>query len=268
MAYGSAEAKALEAVLSAEYCNSAPQIVSKKTVQELYDSYTAAKKSEIRASSYDKLERVLSKYILPTFKETRLDRLNLQELQDWKTKISESNLSIVTKQNIYKEFRAMLNFGVKFDMLPNNPITKVGNFRNAYEVMPADKLHYYAAEQFLQYKSMARELAENRGTFNVWALFVFFCIAYYTGMRKGEINALKWSDIEGAVIHVRRSVAQKLKGGDVETPPKNKSSYRDLQAPEPLLVILAEHKKGSSQTAVFRMITEFAAVLVACVIQQ
>ena len=61
-------------------------------------------------------------------------------------------------------------------------------------------------------------------------------------MRKGEINALKWSDIEGDIIHVRRSVAQKLKGGDVETPPKNKSSYRDLQMPDPLIAILKEHK--------------------------
>ena len=61
-------------------------------------------------------------------------------------------------------------------------------------------------------------------------------------MRKGEINALKWSDIDGYIIHVRRSIAQKLKGRDVETPPKNKSSFRDLQMPDPLIAILNEHK--------------------------
>ena len=45
-------------------------------------------------------------------------------------------------------------------------------------------------------------------------------------------------------MHVRRSVAQKIKGQSIiETPPKNKSSYRDLQIPKPLLKILAEHKK-------------------------
>jgi integrase len=61
-------------------------------------------------------------------------------------------------------------------------------------------------------------------------------------MRKGEINALRWTDIEGDIIHVRRSIAQKLKGEDVETPPKNRSSYRDLQMPLPLIHILEEHK--------------------------
>ena len=67
-------------------------------------------------------------------------------------------------------------------------------------------------------------------------------------MRKGEINALKWSDSDGDIIHVRRSIAQKVKGPDIETPPKNKSSYRDLQMPVPLINILNEHKERQKQT--------------------
>ena len=66
-------------------------------------------------------------------------------------------------------------------------------------------------------------------------------------MRKGEINALKWSDIDGDIIHVRRSIAQKLKGEDRETPPKNRTSYRDLQAPQPLVKILNEHQHRQQQ---------------------
>ena len=73
--------------------------------------------------------------------------------------------------------------------------------------------------------------------------YVFFNIAFYTGMRKGEINALKWTDIEGDFIHVRRSIAQKLRGGDRETPPKNKSFFRTLQMPLPLKNILKDHYK-------------------------
>ncbi|MCH5182732.1 MAG: site-specific integrase [Oscillospiraceae bacterium] len=68
-------------------------------------------------------------------------------------------------------------------------------------------------------------------------------IAYYTGMRNGEINSLKWSDIEGDLINVRRSVSQKIKGVTVtEIPPKNKKSYRLLQMPLPLIKVLDEHR--------------------------
>ena len=70
-----------------------------------------------------------------------------------------------------------------------------------------------------------------------------FNIAFYTGLRKGEIHALKWSDIGGSYLSVKRSINQKLKGGDVETPPKNKTSIRTIQIPLPLVNILNEHKE-------------------------
>ena len=60
-------------------------------------------------------------------------------------------------------------------------------------------------------------------------------------MRKGEIHALKWTDIENDIIHIRRSIAQKLKGGDRETAPKNRSSIRDIMIPDPLFEVLEEH---------------------------
>lgn len=77
-----------------------------------------------------------------------------------------------------------------------------------------------------------------------WNFYVFFSIAYYTGLRKGEIHALRWNDIDNEYLSVKHSITQKLKGKtDVETPPKNKSSIRTLQMPLPLIVILKEHKK-------------------------
>lgn len=85
-----------------------------------------------------------------------------------------------------------------------------------------------------------------------WNYYVFFALAFYTGLRKGEIHGLQWDDIEGNALTVRRSVAQKLKGGDRETPPKNQSSIRTLQIPAPLLSILAAHKKRWNILAGFK----------------
>ncbi len=70
---------------------------------------------------------------------------------------------------------------------------------------------------------------------------MFFNIAFYTGARKGEIHALKWTDLDGDTLHIRRSISQKLGNGDRETPPKNKSSYRSIQLPAPLINVRNEH---------------------------
>lgn len=238
-AYGSAEAKQIEMQLKHQIKEkSAPQ---RMTVQQLFDEYIEAKRHEVRESTLHKSLQILTRDVLPSIKEQRLDQLNISFLQNWKNNVGARDLSIVTKQNIFKEFRTMLNYAVKMEYIAKNPLVSLGNFREVYFEKPAEKLHYYTPEQFLLYIKKAREFAEKDGSITGWGYYVFFNIAFYTGMRKGEINALKWSDIEGNTIHVRRSIAQKVKGGDRETPPKNKSSYRDLQAPEPLLLVLNEH---------------------------
>ncbi len=211
-----------------------------KTLKELYDEYINNKQYEVRETSLAKSKTILNNHVLPSFSSKRIDKLNTQMLQEWKSSINEKELSLTMKKNIFGEFRALLNYAVKMDYLIKNPLSKIGNFKEVYFEKPQDKLQYYTAEQFKQYISVARQ---HTNTPIQKGIYIFFNIAFYTGMRKGEINALKWSDIENNIIHVRRSVAQKVKGSSIiETPPKNKTSYRDIQMPKQLIDILAEHK--------------------------
>lgn len=239
-AYGLAEANALEQSLIAEYKDK-KQTVSRMTVGQLFTEYEVYHSHETRKTSHDSAMRNLRYRVLPTMSDYRLDRLSQPVLAQWKNDIAATDLSIVTKQNAYAAFNSMLNYAVKMEYIIKNPLAALGNFKAPDMIdKPAEKLHYYTAEQFCAYIAQARSKAV---TVTDWGYYVFFCIAFFTGARKGEINALKWSDIDGETMHIRRSIAQKLKGDDVETPPKNKSSYRDLQIPAPLLDILAEHKE-------------------------
>jgi integrase len=246
VAYGLAEARDLEMRLSREVKEQLP--ARKITVQELYEEYLSVKSHEVRETSLDKISRVLRAYVLPKLGQNKIDKLSNPVLQKWKTETAGLELSVTTKQNIYKEFRALLNYAVRMEYLPKNPLVNIGNFKDPYFDAPKEKLRYYTPEQFKRYIASAREKA---ASLTDWGYYVFFAIAFYTGMRKGEINALRWSDLEGDIIHVRRSVAQKLKGGDRETPPKNKSSYRDLQIPVPLKHILDEHRARQEKAGGF-----------------
>lgn len=185
----------------------------------------------------------------------RLDRLSKERLAEWKNEIAAKDLSLATKKGIYQAFNAMLNYAVKLDYLPKNPLSALGTFKDANRfVKPSDKLHYYTAEQFLDFLAVAKEKAD---TIEEWSYYVFFAIAFFTGARKGEIHALKWSDIDGDIMHIRRSITQKLKGGDVETPPKTPSSVRDIQIPKPLLDILNEHKQRQQEVALVKFNEDF-----------
>lgn len=243
-AVGAEAAKLLESQLTAEYKTGQITPGERMTVGELAGEYLASKQSEVRRASTEKAAQIINRYILPTVQNERLDRLNAQKLQAWKQTVSALSLSPKTQQNIYAAFRAMLNYAVKLEYLPRNPLTAVGNFKDNDFTPTKEKLHYYTADEFLRYKAAALADAETRGTLSEYAYYVFFCIAYYMGMRKGEINALRWSDIEGNLLTVRRSVTQKVKGESaLETLPKNKTSYRTIEIPQPLMNILAEWKK-------------------------
>ncbi len=237
LVYGLGEAKLLECSLENEV--EQKQDTSQMTLKELYEEYLIYKKHSVRETSLYKTRSILEREVLPNLNNLPLKKLNIKVLQEWKAKLQEKDISITTKQNIYGEFRALLNYGVKMEYIPRNPLIFVGNFKEVYFEKPQDKLHFYTPEQFKDYISVAQCDCKS---ITDWGYYVFFCIAFYTGMRKGEINALRWSDIENNVIHIRRSVAQKIKGKSIiETPPKNKSSYRDVQMPSVLIKVLNEH---------------------------
>ena len=238
--YGKDAAADLERKLIEEYKKSTP--AARLTVAELAEKYLAAKQHEVRASTHDKTSCIFRTHLLPALGGERLDRLTPQRLGAWKNDVADGPLGITMRKNLYKQLNAFLNWVVKFDYLPQNPLRKVGNFKdvNVVDGTP-EQLHYYTPDQFAAYIHAAYDNAVQTGD---WRYYTFFAIAYYTGMRKGEINALRWSDVEldRALLHVRRSVAQKLKGDDIETAPKTKGSYRDLQIPRPLLAVLADQR--------------------------
>lgn len=242
VAYGLDEAKELERKLQSE----THEVISggNMTLEELFAEYLEAKRHEVRETSLDKSKRILQRHIINSLGKYKLNKLNLKILQNWKNEISKKNLSLTMNQNIYKEFRALLNYAVKLEYIPNNLLTKLGNFKSGTVEKKAE-MDYYTAEEFTAFIAKAQqnaELAEKNNNYFEWNYYVFFAIAFYTGMRKGEIHGLRWSDIDGEYISVKRSITQKLRGCDRITPPKNKSSIRTLQLPIPLIKILNKHK--------------------------
>lgn len=246
--YGSVEAKDLERALMVQIKEETP--AKRMTLRELYDEYIRYKKHEVRESSLNKSKSILENHVLSSLGSTPLGKIRKPLLAKWKSEIDErvvkssdgssKYIGITTKQNIYGEFRALLNYGVKMDYIPHNYLKDLGNFKSTFE--PKKEMSYYTSDEFKKYIAAAKEYAENCSNCVGWDYYVFFNIAFYTGLRKGEIHALKWSDIDGEYLSVKRSISQKQRGEDRETAPKNKSSVRTLQIPLPLLEILQEHK--------------------------
>ncbi len=237
--FGANEAKEKERELMQEL-KAAPMPSTGKTFRSLYEEYIHQKQHTVRESTLEKEKHIIGNHILPTLGHLKLNKVNIHVLQKWKLEIEEKRLSLAMRRNIYRPLCSILNYAVKMDYIPTNPLTKLGGFRDAYE--EKKEMSYYTAEEWLKYREAARSAAEAAG-FYEWNFYVFFSIAFYAGLRKGEIHALKWSDLEGDLLKVRRSINQKLPGGDRETPPKNRTSSRDIKLPAPLIRVLHDHRQ-------------------------
>lgn len=215
------------------------------TVLDLWNRYEEEKKSELRSTTLAKKKSVLTTHVMPTLGKQQLRTLSKEDILNWRTTMSKKELRVTTKNNAYRELRALLNYAVDRGLIRDTPMKRVPTFRDPYQESVSTKMRYYTKDQYGKYIAEAEKEATVKNDLRAWGICLFFAIAYLTGMRKGEINALRWTDIEDTdYIWVRRSITQKLKGQKwVETPPKTPSSVRRLQLPKSLRESIEKQKQ-------------------------
>ena len=95
------------------------------------------------------------------------------------------------------------------------------------KILPEDKIGPYLAE------------AERRG------LLAAFYLELTTGLRRGELLALQWTDldVESKTLSVTKQM-NRINGELVVSPPKTRNSVRTLALPQQAVdLLIAEHKK-------------------------
>jgi integrase len=80
-----------------------------------------------------------------------------------------------------------------------------------------------------------------------WRLGTVAMVSLFTGMRLGEVLALRWSrvDLDGKVAQVREALEQTKAHGIRFKSPKSKAGRRDITLPDILVDALREHRKAA-----------------------
>ena len=103
------------------------------------------------------------------------------------------------------------------------------------KILPQEKIGMYLAE------------AKRRG------LLAAFYLELTTGLRRGELLALQWTDldVENRTLAVTKQV-NRINGELVVSPPKTRNSVRTLALPQQAVdLLIAEHKKHSRNPYLF-----------------
>ena len=238
LCWGYKEALELEQRLRTLFSNDATG--GEMLLNDFFAEYLKQKEGEIRETTKDKIKSNIENHVLPELGSLSLSEITPRAIANWKTYLLGKNLSIIYCRRIYGSLKNLLNYAVRIKFIPENPMKNIENFRDVNFQTTDTKLQFYTPEEFMRFAAAA-----DAGVRNYFgrSIYMFFMIAFYMGLRKGEIHALRWDDIDGDVMRIRRSISQKVKGKSItETPPKNRASIRSLQIPKPLAQLLAQYR--------------------------
>ncbi|GAA6525039.1 site-specific integrase [Intrasporangium sp. DVR] len=177
---------------------------------------------------------VLNRYVYPRLGRVRLVTLSPQHVRDLLTSVADMGVSARTVQLTRAVLRSMLADAERDQLVHRNVAALVKGPRvERQEVVPwtPEEAHRFLAS-----------LEDHR-------LHALFAVGVALGLRKGELLALRWEDVDldARALRVRGTVQRLGKGiGLVTGSPKTGRSRRTLPLPRVLVATLKAHRAAQA----------------------
>lgn len=149
---------------------------------------------------------------------------------------AKTTLSPKTIKHYLSFVSDVMQYAVRFDMIPSNPCSRV-----TVPSAPQTEREVYSLEEAQRFlDSLEKAPTKYRA---------FFVLAIYGGLRRGEILGLEWKDLdfENHVIKVQRTSLYSKDLGTFTDTTKNKTSTRTLKLPAAVFAILRQHRAEQAE---------------------
>ena len=184
-------------------------------------------RGSVRQSTYDRDASLVNNHLRPALGGIKLKKLSAAHVQGFYRDRLDNGLSASTVYKMHAILHKALTQVLKWHMVPRNVTEAVRPPR------PAPK------EMRLLTSDEARSLLQAARGSGLEALYV---LAVTTGMRQGELLALRWQDVDikNGTVSVRRTLTRN--GGSIEMgEPKTKKSRRSIRLTPRAVEALESH---------------------------
>lgn len=193
-------------------------------------------KDNVRLTTYVKYKKQI-KYVVAELGEVWLQKLTPEQVRRFYTKLGKKKeeggrgLSSKTIHEVHGLLHLALKNAVRWGYVS----------RNVCDLVEPPRIVSREATPLTleQAQALLEKVREHR-------LEVLLTVAVVTGMRRGELLALRWShvDLNRRLLLVLRTVDYIPKYGYVETEPKTSAGKRQIILPDFLVALLRQHRAG------------------------
>jgi integrase len=191
----------------------------------------------VKERTYEKYCRIVRRHIQPQLGRQKMEELTSVRLQKFVTDLSAEGYAPNTVNGVIEVLNGSLKRAALCQVIPYSPAEHI--------VRPHAKEKKVECFSIEEQKKMEKYILLRKK----WKLYgILLCL--YTGLRIGELMALKWADIDfkKSILYVKRSCHDGRKGGKykkIEEPPKTENSKRAIPLPKTLLPQLREWKRAA-----------------------
>jgi integrase len=214
---------------------------SKQTVAEFLGRWLKTVQANLAPRTFERYKQLVEVNIIPKLGAillTQLQPVQIAEFYTWAgtagKQRTNSGLNIRTVLHIHRLLRQALQQAVLWQLRPTNPADLVDAPRPPeIEMKPVEE------------DRAGLLILLSEGT----RLFLPILTALCTGMRRGEILGIRWSDLdfENSRVTVNQSVSETRKDGVFFKSPKRKKSRRTITLPAILIAAIREQQKNQQE---------------------
>jgi len=200
-----------------------------QTLKQFLEPWLEIHKNAVRLTTYVRYRSTIYKHLLPAFGHVQLQKLTPLKVQDFYAQKLREGLAPKTVILMQGVLHKALDDAVRWNLIARNVTDAVSLPRiMKSEIKPLTK-------------EQAQKLLEAAQGHRLEALLT---VALVTGMRRGELLALRWQDInfDDKSLQVHRTVSLVRGHGYVVTEPKTAKGKRKIALPQIAIEVLKVHR--------------------------
>ena len=216
----------------------------RRTVEQLAGEWIEARKAEVKVTTVSTYNYTLFHYVVPLIGTCCLEELTTQRISEFVQELREKNLEARTVNGILRILKMMLRFAEEREYrVPDH--CEIRNLKER-----GKQAGILSQEEQRRLEVFLRE-DQDRTREGIRAGII---LSLYTGLRIGEVCALKWEDIDlsEGMLYVRKTISRVQSFDQKESRrtrieigmPKTENSFRQIPLPAFLRIYLRKIRKG------------------------